>query len=35
LAQGPSSQTALVEVERWTKPAPDIAIHDQPAVVPA
>ena len=25
LAQGPSSQTALVEVERWTKPVPAIA----------
>jgi biotin/methionine sulfoxide reductase len=35
LAQGPSSQTALVEVERWTKPVPDIAAFDQPAVVPA
>jgi biotin/methionine sulfoxide reductase len=35
LAQGPSSQTALVEVERWEKPVPDIAAFDQPAVVPA
>jgi biotin/methionine sulfoxide reductase len=35
LAQGPSSQTALVEVERWTKRVPNIAIYDQPAVVPA
>jgi biotin/methionine sulfoxide reductase len=35
LAQGPSSQTALVEVERWEKPVPNIAAFDQPAVVPA
>ena len=35
LAQGPSSQTALVEVERWAKPVPDIAIYGQPAVVRA
>jgi biotin/methionine sulfoxide reductase len=35
LAQGPSSQTALVEVERWEKPVPDIAAFDRPAVVPA
>ena len=35
LAQGPSSQTALVEVERWTKPVPGITAFDQPAVVPA
>ncbi|MGH6738353.1 MAG: molybdopterin dinucleotide binding domain-containing protein, partial [Bradyrhizobium sp.] len=33
LAQGPSSQTALVEVERWTAPVPDIAAYDQPAIV--
>ena len=35
LAQGPSSQTALVEVERWEKPVPGIAAFDRPAVVPA
>ncbi len=33
LAQGPSSQTALVEVERWTKSAPAIGIFDRPAIV--
>ena len=35
LAQGPSSQTALVEVERWNRPVPPIAAFDRPAVVEA
>jgi biotin/methionine sulfoxide reductase len=35
LAQGPSAQTALVEVERWTKPVPAIGIFDRPAVLDA
>jgi biotin/methionine sulfoxide reductase len=34
LAQGPSAQTALVEVERWAKAVPDIAVFDRPALVP-
>ena len=33
LAQGPISQTTLVEIERWTEPVPDIRAHDPPAVV--
>ena len=33
LAQGPSSQTTLVEVERWTEPVPDIRAFDQPAMI--
>ena len=33
LAQGPSSQTVLVEVERWTERVPEIAAFDRP--VPA
>jgi biotin/methionine sulfoxide reductase len=33
LAQGPIAQTALVEIERWTKPVPSIGAFDQPAVV--
>jgi len=33
LAQGPSSQTALVEVERWTETVPDIAVYEPPAIV--
>jgi len=33
LAQGPISQTALVEIERWTAPVPEIRAHDPPAVV--
>jgi biotin/methionine sulfoxide reductase len=33
LAQGPISQTALVEIERWTSPVPQIAAYDQPAIV--
>ncbi len=33
LAQGPIAQTALVEVERWTKPVPSIGAFDRPAVV--
>jgi biotin/methionine sulfoxide reductase len=32
LAQGPSSQTTLVEVERWAERVPDIAVYDQPAI---
>jgi biotin/methionine sulfoxide reductase len=32
LAQGPSSQTALVEVERWTEAVPDIGAYKQPAI---
>ena len=32
LAQGPSSQTALVEVERWTEPVPEIRAYKQPAI---
>ena len=35
LAQGPSSQTALVEVEPWTKPVPAIGAFDPPPIVPA
>jgi biotin/methionine sulfoxide reductase len=31
LAQGPSAQTALVEVERWTGPLPAITAHVPPA----
>ena len=34
LAQGPSSQTALVEIEPWTALAPAVAAFDRPAVVP-
>jgi biotin/methionine sulfoxide reductase len=30
LAQGPISQTTLVEIERWTQPVPDIRAHDPP-----
>jgi biotin/methionine sulfoxide reductase len=33
LAQGPSSQTVLVEVEKWGKAIPAIAVYDQPAIV--
>jgi biotin/methionine sulfoxide reductase len=33
LAQGPSSQTALVEVERWAGAVPDIAAFDRPTIV--
>jgi len=33
LAQGPSSQTALVEVERWADPLPKIEAFDPPATV--
>jgi biotin/methionine sulfoxide reductase len=33
LAQGPSSQTALVEVERWTRSAPAPGIFDRPPIV--
>ena len=33
LAQGPISQTTLVEIERWTAPVPEIRAHDPPAVV--
>ncbi len=33
LAQGPSSQTALVEVERWTRSAPALGIFDRPPIV--
>jgi biotin/methionine sulfoxide reductase len=33
LAQGPSSQTTLVEIERWTEPVPDIRAYDQPAMI--
>jgi biotin/methionine sulfoxide reductase len=33
LAQGPISQTTLVELERWTEPVPDIRAYDRPAVV--
>jgi biotin/methionine sulfoxide reductase len=32
LSQGPSAQTALVEVERWTDPVPAIAAFDPPAI---
>ena len=32
LAQGPSSQTALVEVERWTAAVPDIGAYKEPAL---
>ena len=35
LAQGPISQTTLVEVERWNEPVPNIGAYDQPAVVRA
>jgi biotin/methionine sulfoxide reductase len=31
LAQAPISQTALVEVEKWSDPLPDIAVFSQPA----
>jgi biotin/methionine sulfoxide reductase len=33
LAQGPISQTTLVELERWTEPVPNIRAYDQPAVI--
>jgi len=33
LAQGPISQTTLVEIERWTAPVPEVRAHDPPAVV--
>jgi biotin/methionine sulfoxide reductase len=33
LAQGPSSQTVLVEVERWTEPLPQITAYDQPEIM--
>jgi biotin/methionine sulfoxide reductase len=33
LAQGPSSQTTLVEIERWTEPVPDVRAFNQPAMV--
>jgi biotin/methionine sulfoxide reductase len=33
LAQGPISQTTLVEIERWAAPVPDMRAHDPPAVV--
>jgi biotin/methionine sulfoxide reductase len=33
LAQGPISQTTLVEIERWTEPVPDIRAHRPPTVV--
>jgi len=32
LAQGPISQTTLVEIERWTAPVPEIRAHHPPAV---
>jgi biotin/methionine sulfoxide reductase len=32
LAQGPISQTTLVEVERWEKPLPPIGAYDRPAM---
>jgi len=32
LAQGPSSQTVLVEVERWTQAVPAIAAFDRPVL---
>ena len=33
LAQGPISQTTLVDIERWTAPVPEIRAHDPPVVV--
>jgi biotin/methionine sulfoxide reductase len=33
LAQGPISQTALVEVERWTEPLPEIRAFDRPPTI--
>ena len=33
LAQGPSSQTTLVEVERWDGAVPEIAAFELPAIV--
>lgn len=33
LAQGPSAQTCLVEVERFTDPAPEVLAHQPPAFV--
>lgn len=33
LSQGPSAQTALVEVQRWTQPLPDITVFDGPELV--
>jgi biotin/methionine sulfoxide reductase len=33
LAQGPISQTTLVEVERWSGPVPEIRAYEQPAVI--
>jgi biotin/methionine sulfoxide reductase len=33
LAQGPISQTTLVEVERWTEPLPDIRAFDRPPMI--
>ena len=35
LAQGPSAQTALVEIEKWTAEAPAVRIFDSPVAVPA
>jgi biotin/methionine sulfoxide reductase len=32
LAQGPISQTTLVEIERWTAPVPEIRAYDPPAL---
>ena len=32
LAQGPISQTTLVEVERWNAPVPQIGAYDRPAM---
>jgi biotin/methionine sulfoxide reductase len=35
LAQGPSSQTVLVEIERWSAPVPEIGAYGPPATVRA
>jgi biotin/methionine sulfoxide reductase len=32
LAQGPISQTTLVEIERWNEPVPEIRAFDRPTV---
>jgi biotin/methionine sulfoxide reductase len=33
LGQGPSSATVLVEIERWTAPAPPVAAFSPPTIV--
>jgi biotin/methionine sulfoxide reductase len=35
LSQGPSAQTALVEIEKWLADAPAVGIFNSPVAVPA